>query len=63
MDEQTRRQHMEEQQQVERAALEQFVVQLTPQQRARWQEMTGDPFDGVLTFHPHGHFCKPGQSR
>jgi serine/threonine protein kinase len=59
-DEQARRQEMEEQQQAQRAALETFVVTLSPEQRARWQEMTGEPFEGALDVHPHGSSCKPG---
>lgn len=53
MDEQKRKQEGENQKR-KQEALEVILGLLTPEQAQRWNEMTGQPFKGSVSFFPFG---------
>jgi hypothetical protein len=54
------RQQVQEQQRKLKAAFEKSLAVLTKEQAKRWQKLTGEPFKGPITFHPHGGPCHVG---
>ncbi len=43
-----------------RAGVERVLAILTPEQKTRWQEMTGEPFEGSISMFTRGPFGPPG---